>query len=1593
MNKILKRLLSVVLALVMVVTLVPLSGVKKVDAAAADGAANMTVYLQITDDWAKDNAAFRAYLWETSWPNSDPDGTYYKPFEPVSGETNLYSVTLNNKSCYMIKVARCTSDYNTEWNSFKLNFYERDNESVNKILVTGGSSGRWDGTYTPSGTGCDIPTDGIFYVDTDLVDYFNDSRVENNITGYSAKNQGDALDDMKGQGDVVPFSYFNGAISNLQQSKNYKFPLYFGALLFTNNRVGRNSLKTDYEGNLNKWSSTVNVALANPNPKDKNDYNLDASVQGLVDDTLGNNGELMSNGQELPYFSKSQASTLKVDGNQVMEYYEGFRFPFKSEYNRETGVTKYSYDSATDYAVYRNWNDTNDRVLMTSTKTILNNDETNGYYPLNKEGESGSAVNYGFGTKFTIPFTINENGTVDGTENGEPVTFSFTGDDDVWVFLDGKLILDMGGAHAKSTGTINFKDLTATVDDAATAVDDSTQVLQSGSTNVLGSYQNRGLTNYAWDLQSGEKWGQQERSTVSTSSQTINFNKYGEDYANSFKDSNNTHTLVMFYMERGMYDSNMKIEFTINPLPSGLSLSKSLNVADVNTGLVSAVQAAESDSFNFKIQTKDLTSDNSEESYSDVADLGYSLNNYNNQDTSHEATNSIITGVGARSYAHSFINTGTKKDAFKGGTSFRITEQTDSDTVFKYDYEKTTWTVYDTENDNAIVASYSTTDENLFNNDNLQAQFDMGTSESTEFERYDYAVNFNNTPKVGNLSLKKTWKDGQTAPENGEYTFTVLIDLDGESGSEFGYSAYTLDGDIADTDTSGNITLKADQTVTFAGIPVGASYKITENIPADANYTSDKTENIVTGTIEEDSVASVNFTNGFKTEELNKVIYIEAGRKDGTNYTLKDSDDVNITITGIESVEGITAVKNDDGTVNFKSDNAGMKYEVPYSGTKTDGTIVTGKITVFTYKATNKVYVFDYGLESDLTETNENHDGLFQDGVFYNDYTTGDYETSATLGEVNGAKGNSQTTITAAASVKIKDDGSSEGAVTFKPVAFMDKVENYTYTANVVKKDAAFSSSNPETGTVVNGTIEVMPANVVYYEDNFNADKESKDGTIKIIYSDGVETSSTAPTDKQSNDQSENYGHDDVYSDDLEASGGSLTTMTNGDGAYFTFKGTGFDIISRTNDETAGIIAYVYQGKKTEFNSDDFTVNAKNDVNNPLLKTIMVDTYYSNGDLYQVPVISTEMENYGEYTVYIRALQTYSGQTTIYIDGIRIYNPLDNNTGDYIATEKNVTVSELRDLYVKDKIEIVTSDTDGYYIVDGETAVEQYLPDEPETGAYIGAETVGDVINNGPNNELYLSLDNGIAFKVNKWGAEDWTLQIGAKSVSADNEASEDEQLVDADKSITVYVKPDNASIKTYAEVIKYSLNTSTDMYYDIKASDLTAAINNYNGENSADWPLNADYYDILILNTSDEYNIYDIVSFTTLKYNGSYVDSPIARTTISGYSIQGRNVQQTAEEVILSAEFNAASVTRGKYAKMTVVTAGNVEDLKVVDPTGKEVTSFSNKTSETDANGNKVWNLTFKVIKQKGEAVYQISAVVDGKENGGSYPASIAIK
>lgn len=1003
----------------------------------------------------------------------------------------------------------------------------------------------------------------------------------------------------------------------------------------------------------------------------------------------------------------------------------------------------------------------------------------------------------------------------------------------------------------------------------------------------------------------------------------------------------------------------MSISYSFVPLPSGLTLSKTLDTTDVNAGLKNAVQGL--DNFDFKIQKKNLKTD--EANYSDVENLGYTLYDYDDRTfPGQEAKDSTAT-FSSSYFASDFINTKDKNNssAFYAGTGFQITESIPQGTKLQYDTSKTRWGVYDSITSRAAIEGGK----------GAVATFNMGDDTSSEMDVVNRYVNFVNTPKVGSLSVAKKYEG--YAPENETFGFTVLVDL---TGHDY-YDSYKLEytgTQNGTTDENGHFTLKVGDTVTFAGIPAGATYKVVEDSPQAGDTWVQETTSDVTGKIEADVTSAAVVTNKTKTTVKDYVIYAEAGKTvtyapDGVTIT-----DLTAPITGDKD---ITTNVNKDGKGEFTPTSSNKKYDVNYEGTTTDKGNFAGKITVLTYEATNKVYVFDYGLESNIADTTTG-DGLFQGGIFYNEKATGTMATTAKLGEITPAQENSQTTISGS-NIEIDKDGKAASAVTFKPIAFMDKAENYKYTANIAKVSTELDDTNPETGTTVHGTIKTMPANVVYYEDNFNASNNTDDSSVKIVYTNSKPTND--PTYSQSNDQSENYGHDKAYNGDLEESGNSATEMNNGDGAYFTFTGDGFDIVSRTNENTAGLIAYVYNGKKdAEYfrNPEVFKAGTKD-----LVKSIPVDTFYSNGDLYQVPVISTTLQQRGTYTVYLKALKTYTGQSVIYIDGVRIYNPLADKSA-YLETEKNTKVQELRGMLLgsSPSINLVTPDGNNGFLIDGgSTAVEQYLPEKPEIGAYLGAETLADVMKAGPNNELYLPIDNGVAFKVSTpVGDADWTLQVGAKSVSADTSTESD--AVVADKAFTVYVKPDDVKETKYQKVKNYTINTSTDMYYDINLKEVIKA---------QGWT--ADSYDVIVLNTTVDYNNYDIISLTNIKCAADMTLSKPSQLTRMGYNLAGRNVLTGNDEAVLSAKFGVTNVTRGKYASMTVVTKKEATDVQVTDPTGAVVTSFTKKTSSIDADGNKEWKLTFKVIKQRGEAKYSVDAVVNGSLTNMPYSTSIMVR
>lgn len=1518
-----KRLLGIILTILMVVSVIPVQQVQPVKAAAGDTIpAGTTIYLRpnAATTWIKDNAVM---AFKTSANNKQSkivvmtkmyDGlTWYGT--TTAAATNIDFLRLN------------PNDTNQVWNEAGTwPGLESGKNLYTFALHTGVTpTGMWT-TYSNTGS----ETTSYFNVNATLVDYFNNGRVEQpKNTLYNEGN-------MTGEKNA-PYAKLNQWLSNLPgyalngvdstDNVNAPVPLYFGDLLHTSQAGGN--------GNLSWYWKGANVAFG-PN---KETASKDVA-QGIVGKNLDDGNLITSytneNGDpvKVPFFNEE----AYPNQSKYMRFYNNLQFPFTKTTN-DKGVSTYSFDSAKN-TVYYDYD--NKKIVRNDDLKIHDASKENsiGYFPFNSTDPNPSAkgnLNYGFGTQFTIPFTVTETGkNVDGSD----MEFNFTGDDDVWVYIDGALVLDMGGAHNKAEGKINFATQEATITTG-------TSNAKLGNSLTVG-----GRVPAERNGQSTVKFS--NITVIKSGSKPVTLDKY-------MKESGKVHELKMYYMERGMWNSNMSISYSFVPLPSGLTLSKTLDTTDVNAGLKNAVQGL--DNFDFKIQTKNLRK--GEANYSDVENLGYTLYDYDDRTfPGQEAKDSTAT-FSSSYFASDFINTKDKNNssAFYAGTGFQITESIPQGTKLQYDTSKTRWGVYDSITSRAAIKVGK----------GAVATFNMGDDTSSEMDVVNRYVNFVNTPKVGSLSVVKKYEG--YAPENETFGFTVLVDL---TGHDY-YDSYKLEytgTQNGTTDENGHFTLKAGETITFVGIPAGATYKVVEDKPDAGDTWEQDTAKCtkLTGTIVANTTSAAVVTNKTKTTPKNYVIYAEAGKTvtyapDGVTIT-----DLTAPITGDKD---ITTNVNKDGKGEFTPTSSNKKYDVNYEGTTIDKGNFAGKITVLTYEATNKVYVFDYGLESNIADTTTG-DGLFQGGIFYNEKATGTMATTAKLGEITPAQENSQTTISGS-NIEIDKDGKAASAVTFKPIAFMDKAENYKYTANIAKVSTELDDTNPETGTTVHGTIKTMPANVVYYEDNFNASNNTDDSSVKIVYTNSKPTND--PTYSQSNDQSENYGHDKAYNGDLEESGNSATEMNNGDGAYFTFTGDGFDIVSRTNENTAGLIAYVYNGKKdAEYfrNPEVFKAGTKD-----LVKSIPVDTFYSNGDLYQVPVISTTLQQRGTYTVYLKALKTYTGQSVIYIDGVRIYNPLADKSA-YLETEKNTKVQELRGMLLgsSPSINLVTPDGNNGFLIDGgSTAVEQYLPEKPEIGAYLGAETLADVMKAGPNNELYLPIDNGVAFKVSTpVGDADWTLQVGAKSVSADTSTESD--AVVADKAFTVYVKPDDVKETKYQEVKNYTINTSTDMYYDINLKEVIKA---------QGWT--ADSYDVIVLNTTVDYNNYDIISLTNIKCAADMTLSKPSQLTRMGYNLAGRNVLTGNDEAVLSAKFGVTNVTRGKYASMTVVTKKEATDVQVTDPTGAVVTSFTKKTSSIDADGNKEWKLTFKVIKQRGEAKYSVDAVVNGSLTNMPYSTSIMVR
>lgn len=1363
-----------------------------------------TLYFQPNAGWKKDGARFAAWFF---------NGTSASQFVSCTGpdSNGIYSVSIPSggyTSVLFVRMNPGTSEnnWNNTWGA-QTNDLTIPTDGNNCYTLNASDtcvdkqSGSW---RAYSSTGGEVVNKGYFYVNTDLVDFLNDNRVTgNDPDGHSSDNQGQWLS----SGDA-PFSRFNYVVSS--NSSNYTFPLYVGPLYFMWSRFGR-----DNNGNavdLTKWNSGANVA-----PASSSGENLTAAAQGLVYYKLDKNGQLLDpvTQKVLPYFDKTTADTWKNGGNKVMQYYEKLQFPFKSSYNSATGVTTYSYDSDKDYAVYYDF--TNSQLYTSDTHVQnqhFNSTNGNGFYPLNKPGDYGNAVNNGFGVKFTVNFTVSDEGIM---IDGQPVTFNFTGDDDVWVFIDDYLVLDMGGAHCKASGTINFSTLSANVTNAFTATTNNSL----GTTCRDGALYNNKST---W-WQSGADSVQREM--VSSGSKTKSFKNVVVDAADFPKatdvdgdgtlslydvfkgdynsNTSNVHTLTMFYMERGMLDSNMSISFTMTPVPSGLTVSKELNDEEINAGLIGPISLAEQFSFDISGTLLDGTAAKFS-SYALYQAAGVSAASAGGAYVPAVNGNIYtISGIRNDVYAGSFADS-NGANAFVGGTTFKIVENEDT---FIFKYSGTTWAVYDADNNYALVGSYSGSGKT--------ANFKMGDSNRTA---YNYAVTFTNNMLVGDLKVTKALAANSSALQNKSFEFQVLLDLDGAgtnfSSTSYNGLTYTLsDGTTGTTDANGVFTLMPGQTATFKGIPQGATYTVKEIVPDNADYTASAD---ATGTIS-GTVSTATITNTVKSDVVNKVIFIEAS---GVNdnyaarpYTfIHNSKEVKLNAFN-NLPSGLSITSGTGNAILVSSTEPGAKFEVPYSGTYAgENTQVSGTITIYTYRATEKNYVFDFGLSSNLALTGTGS-GLFEGGS----WKVNGENTTASFNDLSWS-GNTQTKIDASSNFTISKNGSISGeeSVLFTPTAFMTKKESYTYTVWVgLPGTDASDAGDPEKGALVTGYIHVMPANTVYYEDYFNYNGTANTSN-KIIYSAGGPA--TAPSYMQSNNQNSNYGFDAIYATgDAASHGNSANTVTHlvtGQTAAFTFTGTGFDIISVTTGTSGVMKVEVYTGAAVSTNPEVY----------------YVDNMYKNGKLYQVPVMSVMDLTYGTYTVRITAMDSFNATGGVYIDGIRIYNPMGTSTGDYLTSEQNIKFNEIRDLYFNKKSVSFVLNDNTFTALDGKAVVEDY--GNPGEGNVTTATTWEELYTSGPNNEIYVPAGNGIKF--NFKASANFSMQLGLKDVAS------------GANTVEVYVLVDG--VYTLAKTI--NVNTATDMYYDLTA-DLTAA-----GVTTGD-------YELVIVNASAG-DIDNFVSLTTVK-------------------------------------------------------------------------------------------------------------------------------
>lgn len=427
------------------------------------------------------------------------------------------------------------------------------------------------------------------YVTSTLYDYYTDYELNGknrdgygSCTGASHRNW-------------VTFREFDQALSDYYQVAGAQYPIYTGHFQPADGPEFRQIADTlnlfGYDNENNKFNHfmAINNSQRNDDYTNGSDH-INYAYQGLVADTTSNgnaDGALLLNGTTTPtvepHFNKEFLLGENSKNAKLGEVYENVKFPFTKKenlFNDDTGVDYWYFDSkdTTLYLKQDSGQNSDSKYFLQSTNNRGSSENVNassdkqgqyGYFPFNETATGGvaSTYNYGFGTKLQMDFTLTDDGMVETNKIGEDnkkvktnIKFFFSGDDDVWVFIDGKLALDVGGAHGKVSGLLEFGE----TKDGKNSVTAYVSKVKKGGT--------------AKDNDIDEK-------TVNSAVKTVKYN--GNDiyfYAKNTNleplDKGKKHTLTMYYMERGMWESNMAVAFNF-PDNNELQVQKEVDLNNV----------------------------------------------------------------------------------------------------------------------------------------------------------------------------------------------------------------------------------------------------------------------------------------------------------------------------------------------------------------------------------------------------------------------------------------------------------------------------------------------------------------------------------------------------------------------------------------------------------------------------------------------------------------------------------------------------------------------------------------------------------------------------------------------------------------------------------------------------------------------------------------------------------------------------------------------------------------------------------------------------------------------------------------------------